>query len=55
MLKFVKINSDIIIAVVLGTVIRLVYIVSDEVWFDEIGNYRVNVKKSCHAESKGET
>ena len=35
MLKFVKINSDIIIAVVLGTVIRLVYIVSDEVWFDE--------------------
>lgn len=24
----------------------------DEVWFDEIGNYRVNVKKACHAEGK---
>jgi len=27
----------------------------EEVWFDEIGNYRVNVKKSCHAESKRKT
>ena len=27
----------------------------EEVWFDEIGNYRVNVKKACHAQAKGKT
>lgn len=27
----------------------------DEVWFDEIGNYRVNVKKACHATGKTKT
>lgn len=26
-----------------------------EVWFDEIGNYRVDVKKACHARPKGKS
>lgn len=30
----------------------LVFPGDDEVWFDEIGNYRVNVKKACHAKGK---
>lgn len=26
-----------------------------EVWFDEIGSYKVDVKKACHAEAKGKS
>ncbi len=26
-----------------------------EVWFDEVGSYRVNIKKACHADAKGKS
>ncbi len=31
----------------------LTFPANDELWFDEIGNYRVDVKKACHADMKG--